>query len=157
MNIFVLDENPALAAMYQCDKHVVKMILETGQILSTVHRMYGNDDEVLYKATHKHHPCTLWAGASINNYWWMLAHFEGLSSEYAYRYGKKHATYERLKDVVVKIPQGIDKWEKTEYTLAMPDEYKCDDAVTSYRNYYMGAKRGFLNYTRRGKPSWMTM
>lgn len=157
MNIFVLDDNPALAAIYQCDKHVVKMVLETGQLLSTVHRMHGNDDEVLYKATHMHHPCTKWASLSVENYDWLYTHFVGLACEYEYRYGRMHATYERLKHAVVKIPQGLDSKGKTKYTLAMPDEYKCEDAVTAYRNYYMGAKRDFLTYTKRGKPSWLTI
>ena len=39
MNIFVLDRNPVIAAQMQCDKHIVKMIVESGQMLSTVHRM----------------------------------------------------------------------------------------------------------------------
>lgn len=155
MNIFVLDDNPVIAAQYHCDKHVVKMVLEAGQMLSTIQRQHGNDDEVLYKATHAKHPCTLWAGASVANYNWLYTHFVALAMEYTTRYGKEHATYRRLKYVVANSPQGIDKVEQTCYALAMPDEYKTDDAVTSYRNYYMGAKRSFLTYTRRSMPSWL--
>lgn len=40
MNIFVLDPTPYAAAEQHCDKHVVKMILEYGQMLSTAHRLY---------------------------------------------------------------------------------------------------------------------
>jgi hypothetical protein len=37
MNIFVLDKDPHAAAHYHCDKHVVKMILEAGQMLCAAH------------------------------------------------------------------------------------------------------------------------
>lgn len=155
MNIFVLDDDPIIAAMCQCDKHVVKMVLETGQILSTIQRQYGNENVLLYKATHAHHPCTVWAGKTRANYYWLVDHFVALANEYLYRYGREHATFLRLYDVVAIAPQGIDKAEKTEYALAMPNEYKCDDAVKSYRNYYTNAKREFLTYTKRSKPVWM--
>ena len=82
MNIFVLDTDPTIAAQMQCDKHVVKMPLECAQMLSTVHRHYGSDDFQLYKSTHKHHPCTLWAASSRANYAWLFDHFRALNDEY---------------------------------------------------------------------------
>lgn len=46
MNIFVLHWLPQIAALYHCDKHVVKMILEYAQILcnrltSTIQLVFG--------------------------------------------------------------------------------------------------------------------
>jgi hypothetical protein len=155
MNIFVLDESPTKAAQMQCDKHVVKMILETGQILSTVHRMYGNDDERLYKATHKHHPSTLWAAECRVNYQWLIEHFEALSEEYEYRYGKQHLTYTKLHDLLYNAPDGMPMGVFSLPTPAMPDECKIPgDVVSSYRKYYKQHKRDFAKWTKRAVPVW---
>ena len=116
MNIFILDPNPKEAARLQCDKHVVKMILESAQMLSTSHRMldgtleyrpsvsgkrmvkyYKHPDQVaednLYKAVHFDHPCTEWTMETKENYMWHYEHFLALGDEYTYRYGKHHKVY----------------------------------------------------------------
>ena len=68
MNIFYLDRNPVVAAQMMCDKHVVKMILESAQILSTAHRVLDGDEHAdnvgMYKMTHKNHPSTIWVRAN---------------------------------------------------------------------------------------------
>jgi hypothetical protein len=141
MNIFALDQDPVRAAQMQCDNHVVKMTLETGQILSTIQRAYGNTDAILYRSTHIHHPCVLWAGDSFENYGWLVRHFYALAGEYAHRYGRSHLT--------------LKKRAMTPFALAMPDVYKSDDPIDSYRRYYKGSKAHLLKYTKREKPSWM--
>jgi hypothetical protein len=155
MNIFVLDTDPYAAARMMCDKHVVKMVLETGQILSTVHRAHGSDDDRLYRTTHQHHPCTVWAGASRLNYKWVVDHFTALALEYNHRYGRNHKTWSDLFSVVEHCPAGITHDDQTPFALAMPDEYKTDCPVQSYRNYYMGEKMNMLVYTNRAVPDWM--
>lgn len=48
MNIFVLSEGPVEAARMQCDKHVVKMIVETAQMLCTVgHGPYNRLTQII--------------------------------------------------------------------------------------------------------------
>ena len=82
MNIFYLDRNPVIAAQMMCDKHVVKMILESAQMLSTAHRVLDGDDRAnetgLYKMAHKNHPSTIWVRASSENYRWLWKHFDAL-------------------------------------------------------------------------------
>ena len=99
MNIFYLDRSPSIAAEMACDKHVVKMILESAQLLSTAHRVIDGDeyaDKVgLYKMAHKNHPSTIWTRTSTENYMWLNRYFGALCREYTYRYGKHHAS-ERL-------------------------------------------------------------
>lgn len=68
MNIFVLDSDPEIAAKYHTDKHVIKMILESAQMMSTVVRYVGLDAG--YKSTHLNHPCTIWARTSLSNWLW---------------------------------------------------------------------------------------
>ncbi len=155
MNIFILDHNPVQAAQMQCDNHVVKMTLETGQILSTIQRAYGNTDALLYRSTHVHHPCVLWAKSSNENYGWLVRHFYALAGEYTHRYGKSHLTFEKLHKIVASTPKGIPSKPMTPFALAMPDVYKSDDAVDSYRRYYKGSKAHLLKYTKREKPVWM--
>jgi hypothetical protein len=156
MNIFVLDTCPTIAAQMQCDKHVVKMPLECAQMLSTVHRHYGSDDVQLYKPTHKHHPCTLWAATSRANYAWLFDHFRALNDEYFHRYYKNHLSWTKLRDVLAEPPAQMRDDDPTPFAQAMPDEYKHDDAVVAYRAYYINEKANLLTYTKRDQPTWLT-
>lgn len=155
MNIFVLHEDPFIAAQMQCDKHVVKMVLETGQMLSTIQRLHGNLNPRLYKCTHVFHPCTMWAERSQENYKWLVDHFTGLALEYAYRYEKRHKTWDQLHSIVKEVPYDIWDKHRTPFALAMPEEYKTPDPVQSYRNYYLGEKHDILAYTKRDVPDWV--
>lgn len=145
MNIFVLDLNPMRAAQAHCDKHVVKMCLEYAQILSTVS---GRG----YRPTHKNHPCVKWAAASPANYAWLYNLAIETGCEYESRYGRVHKSTLMLLELPEPRPQPTPTW----FALAMPDEYKTDDPVTSYRNYYRGAKRDFASYRAPAvTPSWL--
>jgi len=145
MNIFILDTNPVLAAQMQCDKHVVKMVLESAQILSTIN---GGP----YKPTHKNHPCVLWVSASPANYQWLSRHAIALCVEYTVRYGKRHKCQDIIVDLA--ISDAYDNDEKVSFVQCMPDEYKGDDPVEAYRRYYRGAKAHFATWTNRDKPTW---
>lgn len=153
MNIFYLDTDPVLAAQYQHDKHVVKMILETAQILSTVLHKQGINDPLLYKPTHANHPCTLWAGACDANYTWLVLHGEALCAEYTYRYGRTH------KSAAVIAFAKTHAWGTCPHTppaQAMPPEYQCPhDPVQAYRAYYLGRKVEQSNWTRRPVPAFL--
>lgn len=153
MNRFILDEEPFRSVQYHCDKHVVKMILEEAQMLSTVHHRYNSPVEGLYKPTHKHHPCTVWAGDTVDNYLYAHDMFMALCGEYTYRYGKIHAT-SRLMLPLATPPKGIPNGGLTPFPQAMPDEFKQVDAVEAYRGYYRGAKAAICKWTRRGVPDW---
>lgn len=155
MNIFILNLDPTAAARDLCDKHVVKMVLETGQILSTVHHIYGSTDPAFYHPTHKNHPCVRWAAASKDNYRWLCRHFMELGWQYYHRYGRTHKTYEKLFLPAMKPPSGMPDVGRTPFALAMPNEYKCDDPVESYRNYYRHAKAHLLEYKHTPRPSWL--
>ena len=150
MNIFVLDESPMLAAEYHNDKHVVKMILESVQILSTVRRKYGLDAP--YKPTHANHPCTLWTGESSANYQWLWDLAFWLGQEYTRRYGRMHKSATLLSSVYDCEP--IPKGRLTPFAQAMPDQYKHPNPVKAYRNYYLGEKREMSRWTNRATPVW---
>ena len=153
MNIFVLDTDPVLAAQYHCDKHVVKMILESAQILSTV-------TGVGYRPTHKSHPCTLWAGEYLGNALWVAKLAEALNKEYIRRYHKhEHKSWGVIRDMIYpellrmglygEIPIG-----NSPSPQCMPDEYKHEDPVQAYRNYYKGDKVRFATWKNRETPYW---
>ena len=94
MNIFHLHKVPKVCAKYHCDKHVVKMILETGQMLSTAYRRHFNKcyfyDIDLYKTAYPKHPMTIWVGDSGGNFSWTMKLFEQLLNQYKTRYKKIH-------------------------------------------------------------------
>lgn len=153
MNIFYLHENPVISAQAMTDKHILKMITETSQLLSTAHRVldghpvkngrwttYILDDErndVLYRSTHYNHPCAIWARESFGNYYWLYNHFLALCQEYRNRYGKIHETEHRLGHALKRYPNSMKKKEFTPPALVMPEKYKVErNPVQSYRNYY---------------------
>lgn len=151
MNIFVLDESPFEAAKMHLDKHCVKMVLETAQLLSTAIRVTGGTYG--YQITHKNHPCSIWARTSKANFVWLRELGLALCGEYSYRYGKVHA----CESIILEAPDDtIPDGELTPFVQAMPDEFKVPgDAVQAYRNYYIGAKRPMLIYTNREPPEWL--
>lgn len=154
MNIFFLDENPTLSAKYHVDKHVVKMILETAQLLCSVHHVTDQaTDQVPYKLSHKNHPCAIWARESLSNYLYLCELGLELGKEYTYRYGKRHKSIEVIEWCIINKPN-IPDIGFTKPAMAMPDEFKVDSVVESYRNYYMGAKSDLASWKNREKPFW---
>jgi len=157
MNIFYLDRDPEIAAQMMCDKHVVKMILESAQMLSTAHRVLDGDEHAnnagMYKMAHKNHPSTIWVRANSENYDWLQQHMEALMTEYTYRYGKHHAT-ERLIYSLWEHPKNITNGDFTDPPMCMPDHCKDEDTVSAYHKYYIMEKSNFATWKRRDKPEW---
>ena len=151
MNIFKLDNHPRLAAQYHNDRHCVKMCLEYAQLLCTTRRECG-DDTAPYRATHKNHPSAIWARESIDNYIWLCALGIELCEEYTKRYGRRHKCQDVIEDCLSNSPD-LPDIGITPLKLAMPDEYKSDCPVTSYRNYYMSDKRHLADW-RTQVPVW---
>jgi hypothetical protein len=157
MNIFLLDTDTRKCAQYHCDKHVVKMILETAQLLCGVHHMTGQvTNQVPYKLSHKNHPCAIWSRESLSNYLYLCDLGLELCKEYTYRYGKRHKSQEVIEWCVTNKPNICDK-EFTEPARAMPNEYKVDSVVESYRNYYIGEKSKIAVWKNREIPEWFKM
>ena len=176
MNRFILDENPKAAAEYHCDKHVVKMILEEAQMLSTAHRILDGVETVgqsksgrkakrwkldddrndkLYQATHVNHPCTQWSMQTFENYVWSVKLLRYLLDEYQFRYGKKHKC-EELYPILRFTPTRISSGPLTQFPQAMPDECKRENPVEGYRDYYIIHKVRFAKWTNRPVPEWFT-
>jgi hypothetical protein len=154
MNIFVLDWDVKKCAMYHNDKHVVKMILETAQLLCGVHHTTESPTEnVPYKLSHKNHPCSIWARESMDNYLWLCELGMELCAEYTFRYGKRHKSQQVIEWCIDNHPN-IPEEGFTTPAKAMPDQYKVEDVVQSYRNYYLGEKKSFCNWKNRSIPSW---
>ena len=152
MNIFVLDHNIKKCARYHCDKHVVKMILESAQILCTVCSQYGI--KTSYSNTHIKHPCVLWAGKSIQNWRWLKKLAKALNNEFKYRYQhhENHQSYNVIKELQEPPLPNIGL---TQHAQAMPSKYKIPkNAVLAYRQYYIGEKKKLAFWKRRRKPEW---
>jgi len=166
MQIFFLDKKPSLASQYHFDIHVNKSLIETAQILSTVHHLYqypldsNNFLRVnlncLYKPTHQNHPDVIWCCESKANYIWLYQLFCKLGEEYKFRFEKDHLTNYKLLSPLSFVPDLPDK-SFTFPPLVMPDDYKLDDPVESYRNYYRQGKSHLLKYTKREKPEWLNV
>ena len=149
MNIFVLDNDPTVAAHMHCDKHVPKMVVEAAQMMASALRRHGATDEVMpltkagkpYKGGYAHHPCTVWAGDSRANFWWLATHAQALYCAYQLRFGKKHACadpIDQMQALTDSIPEytGTNHTGLTPFAQAMPDEYRDADAVKAYQAYY---------------------
>lgn len=156
MNLFVLDYSPEKAAQYHCDRHVVKMILETAQMLSTVLRATGLESvrgTPLYKATHQNHPCTKWIAARPGNFGWAVELGCELLQEYTRRYDKIHKTTNLLVDIRTAFPHPA---HPVDFALAMPEQFRDPaDPVTSYRTYIAASKSHFARWAKTTpEPPW---
>ena len=184
MNIFILDEQPQKAAEYHCNKHVVKMILEAGQMLCAAHWMswlehfnknrtdfrlmrdvkqflkdnVPKEKQPAWGITHVNHPCTVWSRENCSNYDWHYKHFIALCNEYTYRYGKIHASETKLATVLRNAPKKIEHTTgKSPFRLAMGSNPECmfEDAVKSYRAFYQTKQARFaMKWTKRKQPEW---
>ena len=160
MNIFYFYDNPIQSAQAQPDKMLVKMPLETAQMLCTAHRELDGDeyaDEVgLYKKAYLNHPCSIWTRECSQNYSWLYAHFLALGTEYTYRYGKTHKSVDRLSRALAQLPGNIPLNAMTPVPQAMPDQYKNNDPVKAYRDYCINEKTYAKWEKGRDKPEWWT-
>lgn len=177
MNIFYIDPDPVVAAQSMVDKHVVKMILESAQLLSTAHRLLDGQevagksktgrnakrwilgderDSVLYQATHINHPSAVWCRQSVENYNWLVEHFFALGDEYTYRYGKTHKCFGELSYMLQSPPKNLTNYDMTTMPSAMAPEYVIsEDPLVNYRNYYRIGKARMHSWKNRQPPEWM--
>lgn len=160
MNIFYLDEDPIEAARFHCDKHVVKMIIESAQLLSNVFHVLQPSmvaKSPIYKKTHLNHPSSMWVRESERNFEWLVELFGALCDEYSSRFGKTHATEKKLRDFFENCPSpyGPFKGRWSQPPLCMPDKYKCESRVESYRAYYRGEKKHIAAWRSPSRvPYW---
>jgi len=170
MNIFVTSQHPTESAECLPDKHIVKMPLETCQMLSivcsdkwghsygTIPKADGNP-YATDKGAFRNHPCTKWANETVENSRWLLAHGIALCEEYFNRYGKCHTCFKTLLVADEIIP--YVKWDNhTPFVRAMPEEYKFDDSIdtlTAYKMYIASKPWVSSIYLRlpNRKPDWI--
>lgn len=184
MNIFVLSLDPEEAAQYHCDKHVIKMILETTQLLYMCWNFFNTENwrdflenklktnktliemskvqNINFKTYkcgkgHMNHPCSKWLRQSKQNYIWLCKLGIELCKEKTYRWpnNKQHSCLGHLEVLSEYIPQDLPDIPLTNFSLAMPDAYKSDDIVKSYKMYYNMDKRTILKWTNRSQPEWI--
>ena len=160
MNIFYLDKCPDKAARLQYNKHVVKMILESAQMLCTAHHHFGHGDNVPYKKAHYNHPSTIWVRENHYQYQWLYWHMMALGDEYKNRYNKEHLSITKCKECLSFSPYGISLGRFTQPPQCMPDEYKDECSIQAYWNYYIGEKHVVVNknketiYEQRPKETY---
>lgn len=140
MNIFFLDKDPIKSARAMTNKHVVKMILEMAQLMSTAHHVLdpkSSFKDTLYKQTHVNHPSAVWVRESSENYFWAYNHFKALCIEYTKRYNKTHMTEIKLDSILKNLPNNISHRPMTKIRLAIANkDFHFDDPYKSYRTYY---------------------
>ena len=152
--------DPNVCAEWHCDRHVVKMILETCQLLCTTWCVLDPDGREFvspYKKTHVNHPCAKWVRASAANYEWLVALGRALCAEYTHRYWKVHKCKPILDALSDHIPSSLSRTAGfTTPPMAMPDQYKVDvDVVAAYRNYYAFAKAHLHSWKERDVPPFL--
>lgn len=158
MNIFYVHDDPKVSATMLCDKHCVKMILESAQMLSTAHRLLDDSDAPVYKATHKNHPSAIWVRQSHQHYEWLLDHALALCEEYTRRYGRTHKTEAMLRTYLIEPPRHIPAKCFLEPPQCMPDIYKRSTAVEAYRAYYIGDKAKIATWKAPATvPDWFIL
>ena len=160
MNIFVLDSDPQKIAQFHNDKHVIKMILETAQLLCSAHHVLSPSPHIPYKLAFKNHPCAIWTRYSKANYSFLAQIGLHLCQEYSFRYQKIHKTQSVIEWLKENEPKN-DYFAQAKFSMpamAMPEKYKTqakslDDVIKAYRNYYIHEKASFSTW-KREVPEW---
>ncbi len=155
MNIFYLIHDAVLCAVAHGNRHVIKMILETCQLLCSVYHVTTPGVDVPYKLTHKNHPCAVWARKSLDNYKWLFQLGVALCCEYTFRYGKAHASEKVLAYLMTIDEPNIPSLGFTPPPQAMPDVYHGTSSVEAYRLYYKQEKRHLFAWKRRDMPEYL--
>ena len=180
MNIFYLNESPSKCAQEHCDKHVVKMIVEYAQLMSTAHRVLdGNHyfaksannrkihrwkldqyrEDRMYHAVSWNHPSAVWVRESLDHYQWLWNLASELCQEYRHRYGGDADKQHKTSVVIQNLNFAPDNIPRTglfqEPPQAMPEDVKVPgDSITAYRNYYRVYKKRFATWKNRETPNW---
>jgi len=158
MNIFAVESCPVKSAQSLPDKLIVKMPLESAQMLSTAHRVLSGDSycnsKGMYKTAHLNHPCSIWVRKSSDNYEWLYRHFVSLSMEFEKRYKKQHKSFIDHKDNLAILPYGIQHHGLTKFAQAMPDIYKNQNHIKAYRDYMINEKHYAKWEKGTSKPIW---
>lgn len=170
MNIFFTSSDPVEAAQNLCSAHVLKMSIESMQMLATNAILCGATEDQLpltksgsiVKKTHQNHPSTVWARQSRSNYRWLARHAKAICAEYTKAYGKIHFCekgIDKLSSLDYLIPDG----ELTTFAVAISQDSLCRQVsgfesfsvVNKYRTYYIKDKASFAKWTHgRNKPEW---
>lgn len=170
MNLFILDNDLDRSAEFHVNSHVVKIILEAAQLLCAAHwvsetigfaprKLTSSELDLcrsavtdeFYGFSHPNHPCAIWVRSSLDNFEWTHCYAHALDSEKIYRYGTSHKSIEVINRIP--IPQ-FSRVGLTPFAQAMPEQYKNEDAVTAYRNYYNGEKQHLFDWKYRERPYW---
>jgi len=154
MNIFIYDYDIITCSVYHPDKHCVKMPTEYAQILCNAFPL-GYPP---YKRTHYNHPACIFARQTEDNYRYLIELGIRVSEEYTFRYERRH----KSQDVIEWCERNLHMLEFSEsgltpFALAMPDEYKTDDVVDSYRNFFNGDKLHIAKWKKRELPHWINL
>ena len=160
MNIFAIEKTKdnqidwRASAKAQDNYRVVKMILECCQMLCAVLNEQNGYQKSRYKTTHKNHPSTKWVAESSANFLALVDHCESMIEEYEDRFnGRTHKCKAVLAECAELFDAGMfPKQNLTRLPLAMPDEYKSDDIVESYRKFYASKPR--VRYPEDKIPVW---
>jgi|AntRauTorcE11897_2_1112592.scaffolds.fasta_scaffold00019_43 hypothetical protein len=154
MNIFVLHKNKKINAQYYIDKHVVKMILEYTQLLSSAFYFTNYVPEGIYKLYGKNHPSSKWVRESLDNWLWLKDMTDILIKEYEYRFNKTHKSKSVLKNMPV---PDLPKKGLTKFVQVMPEEYMQENVYKAYQTYYLKDKKHLFSWKNRSTPSFASV
>ena len=171
MNLFVLDEDPVIAAKYHADKHIVKQVLETFQMMGSAVIRHGATSDQMpltskgtpLKGGYHNHPVTRWVGENQENFHWSSIFGIALCAEYTFRYNKEHSCQKGILHLA-KMLNLLPNSPMTEFAVAISDIQKCRQhpsfdslsVVEKYRLYYNYDKAHFCKWTRRETPNWFS-
>lgn len=154
VNVFAVDRDPVRAARALCDRHVVKMTVESAQILCTAARARLGQ-RAPYRPTHADHPCVGWVVATRANWEWLVRHGLALADEYERRFGRVHSSRTVIARMASRGPPPSAGRRRQPFAQVMPERYRGRDAVSAYRRYYVAEKARFATWKPPARaPRW---
>ena len=159
MNIFAIEQDQhgnidwTASAKAQDNYRVVKMILESCQMMCTAINLQHDEQVTPYRNVHAKHPSTLWVRESSSNFEYLVEHTLAMLEEYTERFGKTHKCAGVLEKILDVYDESLfPKQEQTKLPLCMPQEFKSDNIVDSYRRFYASKPR--IRYPENKIPAW---
>jgi hypothetical protein len=162
VNFFYLDKDPKICAQYYCNKHVLKIPIEIGQILSKIHHELksGADYSKLYKNSLVVKDTIgpyVWALESIDNYNWTVQLGLALIDEFKFRYNRDTHKTENIIKYLYNNPPNLPKIGITKFKITNKFDmfqYISSDPIICARYNYAEMKCANDKWTKRDKPDW---
>ena len=141
MLVYPLSTDPPEAAKMLCDQHLKWMPNHISFLLASALERRGAKPLHYTEKLLPNHPWAVWASESLDNFWWLAEFGKMICIEYSIRWSKSYHRSESDMSHYYYQAQKLEDWEGgfTPFPQVMPEKYKSNNSIESYRLYYLNS------------------